>query len=482
MATEVILPKLGQTMEEGVIVEWVKKEGDPVKRGEVLFTVESDKAVLEVEATARGFLRKILVPEGQTVPVLTLVAIITRKADEDISPYEGDGRPVVTRSAETVPDRAAQAPPQPQSVPVPERPMGRIFASPRARKTAREKGVDLALVQGTGPNSRIVERDVLAFAAAQPKATPMALRTAEAMGVDVNTVPGTGVSGRIMKADVVAVEAVPTAAVEAVAPVGVEVPAVAQSAATPPPVDTTAVEQVPMTGMRRIIAQRMSASDAQTARVTLVTEADATAFVEVRAQLKADVSEEWGFTPNYNDLLGLIVARALGEIPYMNARLSEEGVDGGGVIERLPYVNLGMAVDTERGLLVPVIRDADRKGLRAFGTEFRELVERARVGRSLPDDLSGGTFTITNLGMYDVDAFTPIINLPEAAILGVGRIQPKVVALGSEPGEGGEWQTAVCQMWTLSLTFDHRLVDGAPAARFLQRIKQLVENPYLLLS
>ncbi len=194
------------------------------------------------------------------------------------------------------------------------------------------------------------------------------------------------------------------------------------------------------------------------------------------------MSEEWGFAPGYNDLLGLIVARALGEFPYMNARLGEDGTGGAGAIERLPYVNLGMAVDTERGLLVPVIRDADQKGLRAFGAEFRELVERARVGRSLPDDLSGGTFTITNLGMYDVDAFTPIINLPEAAILGVGRIQPKAVVLGSEPGEDGEWQTGVRQMWTLSLTFDHRLVDGAPAARFLQRIKQLVENPYLLLS
>jgi pyruvate dehydrogenase E2 component (dihydrolipoamide acetyltransferase) len=466
MATEVILPKLGQTMEEGAIVEWVKKEGDPVKRGDVLFTVESDKAVLEVEATARGFLRKVLVPEGTTVPVLTPVAIITREADEDISGYEAGGRPKAIGREEAAPVQATGMPLEPQALPVPERAAGRIFASPRARKTAREKGVDLALVPGTGPNGRIVEKDVLAYAAMQPKATPMALRTAEAMGVDVTKVAGTGVSGRIMKADVTAVEAA------AAAPAAVA-PALAPAAAP-------AAEQVPMTGLRRIIAQRMAASDAETARVTLVTEADATTFVEVRAQLKADVAENWGFAPGYNDLLGLIVARALGEFPYMNARLGEEGTDG--AIERLPYVNLGMAVDTERGLLVPVIRDADQKGLRAFGAEFRELVERARVGRSRPDDLSGGTFTITNLGMYDVDAFTPIINLPEAAILGVGRIQPKMVVLGSEPGEDDEWQTAVRQMWTLSLTFDHRLVDGAPAARFLQRIKQLVENPYLLLS
>jgi len=214
----------------------------------------------------------------------------------------------------------------------------------------------------------------------------------------------------------------------------------------------------------------MVASSSQTARVTLVTEADATELVKVREQLKASVTEAWGFAPGYNDLLGLVVARALGEFPYMNARLSQDGQ----TVERLPFVHLGMAVDTERGLLVPVIRDAEQKSLRAFAAEFRALIERAREGKSLPDDLSGGTFTVTNLGMYEIDAFTPIINLPEAAILGAGRIQPKPVV------HNGEIVTR--PMWTLSLTFDHRLVDGAPAARFLQRIKQWVEHPYLLLG
>jgi len=154
----------------------------------------------------------------------------------------------------------------------------------------------------------------------------------------------------------------------------------------------------------------------------------------------------------------------------MIARLSEDG----SAIDRVSTINLGMAVDTERGLLVPVIRNADQMGLRTFGVEFRRLMDQARAGKSLPDDLTGGTFTITNLGMYDVDAFTPIINLPEAAILGVGRIQAKAVVR--------EGEIVARQMWTLSLTFDHRLVDGAPAARFLQRIKQLVENPFLLLG
>jgi len=440
MVMEVILPKLGQTMEEGTIVEWLKQEGEPVQRGEVLFMVETDKATLEVEASARGFLREILVPVGQTVSVLTVVALITRTADVDISTYEPQFR---VSGSEFQADEAAQ----PEAFkPETLKPEIRIFASPRARRLAREKGVDLALVTGSGPSGRIVERDVLVYLEQRPKATPTAVKAAATLGVDLAAISGTGVSGRIMKADV-------TAAAQPVLPA-----------------EKLAVESVPLTGLRCIIAERMATSARETARVTLVIEADATAFVEAREQLKADVADAWDFAPGYNDLLGLIAARALREFPYMNARLSADGQ----AIERLSAVNLGMAVDTERGLLVPVIRDADQKSLRAFGAEFRALVERARQGRSLPDDLTGGTFTITNLGMHEVDAFTPIINPPEAAILGVGRIQPKPVVCDGE--------IVARQMWTLSLAFDHRVVDGAPAARFLQRIKQLVENPYLLLG
>jgi pyruvate dehydrogenase E2 component (dihydrolipoamide acetyltransferase) len=440
MITEIILPKLGQTMEEGTIVEWIKQEGDAVHRDDILFTVETDKAVMEVEAAANGFLRKILVPTGQAIPVLATVALLTTTDDEDISGY----RATAALAGEAATLEAG-----------PVRP-GRLFVSPRARKTAREKGIDLSLVTGTGAGGRIVERDVLSLVAAQApalpaaKATPLAAKVAQALGVDLAAVPGTGVSGRIMKADVEA--AVPTT----------------QAAQTLPAGLLTA-ESIPVAGLRRIIAERMATSHQTTARVTLVTEADATAFAEGREQLKAAVESDWGFAPGYNDLLGFIVARALREFPYMNARLSADSQ----IIERLPYVNLGMAVDTERGLLVPVIRNADQKGLRAFGAEFRTLVERARLGKSLPDDLSGGTFTITNLGTYDIDAFTPIINLPEAAILGAGRIQARPVVYGG--------QIVARQMWALSLSFDHRLVDGAPAARFLQWIKRLVENPYLLL-
>jgi pyruvate dehydrogenase E2 component (dihydrolipoamide acetyltransferase) len=250
-----------------------------------------------------------------------------------------------------------------------------------------------------------------------------------------------------------------------------EAPPVPAPAAPVAPIAVAPAEvaaTVPLSGLRGIIAQRMAASAHSAARVTLVSEVDASAFVEVRTRLKAAVSDEWGFAPGYTDLLATIVARALHEHPYMNARLN------GDVIEQLTHVNVGIAVDAERGLLVPVLRDADQMGLRELGTQFREVVGRARAGKSLPDDLSGGTFTITNLGMFDVDAFTPIMNPPELAILGVGRIVAKPVVY--------EGEVVVRQMMTLSLAFDHRLVDGAPAARFLQRIKRLIEQPYLLLG
>jgi len=473
MAIEVILPQLGETMNEGAIVEWLKHEGDQVKRGEVLFTLESDKATLEAESPGKGILRKILVPAGAKVPVLTLVGIITGTPDEDISAYLGGpptAAPVATApSAEVQPAETAQV--EEAAADAAMERGGRVFSSPRARMRARELGTDLRLVVGSGPGGRIIEKDVLAFAERQPRATPMALKRAADLGIDLLKVTGTGVGGKVTHEDVEraweGTKAPPPAPVPAPlpSPVAAPVPALAQAIRVP---SAEVVSTTPVSGMRRIIAERMAASAHTTARVTLVSEVDATALVQVRTRLKDSVSEEWGFAPGYTDLLALCVARALREYPYMNARLNGEA------IEQLAHVNLGMAVDAERGLLVPVIRDADRLGLRELGTRFRDLVNRAREGKSLPDELTGGTFTITNLGMFDVDAFTPVINPPELAILGVGRIQMKPVVQ--------DGQVVARQMVTLSLTFDHRLVDGAPAARFLQRIKRLIENPYLLLG
>jgi pyruvate dehydrogenase E2 component (dihydrolipoamide acetyltransferase) len=207
----------------------------------------------------------------------------------------------------------------------------------------------------------------------------------------------------------------------------------------------------------------MGASVHTTARVTLLMEVDATEFAALRQKLKAEKETEWGFAPGYNDLLAKACACALRRFPYMNARLN------GDVIERLARVNIGMAVDAERGLYVPVLRDVDQKDLRTLGNELRQRVEEIRSSKISPEHLSGGTFTITNLGAYDVDGFTPVINLPEAAILGVGRIAPKAVVR--------DGKVVARTMVTLSLVFDHRLVDGAPAAQFLKYLKEMIENP-----
>ena len=230
-------------------------------------------------------------------------------------------------------------------------------------------------------------------------------------------------------------------------------------------------EIVPLTGVRKLTAQRMAESARTTARLTLTTEADATELVGLVRRFR-ELLEGQDAIPGYNDLFLKAVARALQDHPYLNARWTEEGADPVG-IELLSEINIGLAMDTERGLVVPVIHDVPSKGLRDIAHERRDLTEHALAGKLLPDDLAGGTFTLTNLGMFDIDAFTPLINLPQCAILGMGRIRAKPVV----------YQGEICarQMMALSLTFDHRIVDGAPAARFLRQVKRLIEQPTLLL-
>jgi pyruvate dehydrogenase E2 component (dihydrolipoamide acetyltransferase) len=455
MAVEFFIPKLGQTVEEVTIVSWLVEDGAKVEQGQPIVEVETDKAVFPVEATASGILHRGSFKEGDIVPVVTTVAIIVAANDR----FAAEGREPAEPASETAPLLGA-APEELQAESVtltlaeteaPER----LVVSPRARKLALEKEVDLHKVMPSGGNGmRIVEQDVLDYLSRLPKVSPLAQRVAAEAGVDLETLTGTGIGGRIMKTDVERTLPVETStlAPEALPPLG----------------DMELLDRIPLGGVRAIIADRTGTSVHTTARVTLVSEVDATEFAAMRERIKGRVSEEWGFAPGFNDLLAKIVAAALRKFPYMNARLTSEA------IEYLKPINMGMAVDTERGLLVPVIRNADQKSLRQFGLEFRELVERARNRKSLPDDLSGGTFTITSLGAYGVDAFTPVINLPEAAILGVGRIAPKVV-----PRDG---QAVIRTTCTLSLAFDHRVVDGAPAARFLKYIRELMEEPYLLVS
>jgi pyruvate dehydrogenase E2 component (dihydrolipoamide acetyltransferase) len=445
MAEELFIPKLGQTVEEVTLVKWNVKDGDKVKQGQEVMEVETDKAVFPVEATASGIIHIGPFANGAVVPVLEVVAVIGKPEDK----FTAGGAPA---PAETEQPAAAEAAPA-VAAPASNAPTGRVFASPRARKLAESKGIDLAQVPPTGGEGvRVVEKDVLAFLEKQPKATPVAQNMAAQAGIALSSISGSGAGGMITKTDVERAMQPSSAAPAVAAPL--------------PAAEVT--ERLPLRGVRGIIAERMGTSVHTTARVTLFMDVDATEFVAMRERLKARLKDEWGFAPSYNDLLAKLCALALRKFPYMNARLAPDAV------ELLGRVNIGLAVDTERGLLVPVAKDADKLSLRQLGARYRELAEAAKNGRTLPDDLTGGTFTITNLGMFDVDCFTPVINLPEACILGVGRIAPAMMV---KDGQG-----VVRQKMTLSLVFDHRIVDGAPAARFLQYIKDLIEEPYLWIS
>jgi pyruvate dehydrogenase E2 component (dihydrolipoamide acetyltransferase) len=368
MASEIRVPRLGWDMEEGVFLGWLKRDGEEVKAGEPIYTLEGDKSAQEIEALDTGILR--IAPngprEGDAILVGTLLGHV-----ESLSPSSSRGAP-------SRPTRRRQA------------------VSPRARRAARELKVDVAQVQGTGRNGRVRERDVIAFA-------------------EVNTkepVPATG--------------------------------------------------QTP-TSVRRTIAERMVHSLRTTAPVTLTTTVDATNLVNLRDQFKATGPNLETPVPGFTDFFVKLTALALGKHPDLNARWIGER------IETPAEIHIGIAVSTDGGLLVPVLRDVPRLTLRQLARRSRELVQKARSRQLTAEDLKGGTFTVTNLGAFGIDAFTPIINWPECAILGVGRIhkQPAVVNNQIVPRD----------LVTLSLTFDHRLVDGAPAAQFLQTLSRGVQNP-----
>jgi len=460
MAIEIVMPRLGWTMEEGTLVEWMKQDGDPIQPGDIMFTVESDKALNEVESFESGIFR--IPPDsdvlGRAVPVGTLLAYVVQPGEA--APFEAGGQAAATPAVVEAAAPSVEAP----AVPVPAVAVSNGYGkaeatpniSPRARRVARELGVDWTGLKGSGRTGRIVERDVRAAAeagatskASTAQISPVARRAADELGVDVEALAAQMPGQRITREHV-------------------------ERAATPA-VSTSAVSsgdetRIPMSRTRQVIAERMSESSVTSAAVTLTTEVDATELVTLRKGLKAAGERDPRPVPSYNDLLAKLVAQALMEHPALNARLE------GGEIVQSGAVHMGFAVDSERGLLVPVVRDVQAKSIRQIASEGAALVERARGGGLKADELSGGTFTITNLGMYEIDGFTPIINLPQCAILGVGRIVPKQVVVDVEAE-----RLAIRQMMVLSLTFDHRLVDGAPAARFLQRVKQFIEQPYLWL-
>lgn len=431
MAFEVNLPRLGWDMVEGSLAAWLKEDGEFVKAGELLFTVEGDKAVQEIEALDSGYLR--IRPDcpqpGEKIPVGTILGYLVPERELEDFEFPNDSiysQANLEKAESTEPKPSELASQQDGSEYRPDA-QKRIYISPYAKRLAEAMGVDWKKLQGSGRGGRIMANDVKA--------------TISAMELSVNDKKDT---------------------IQDVSEVGMPEPTKLEP--KPP-------SHIPMTQIRRKIAEHMAASAHTTAPVTLTTEVDATELVALRKQLKADLVIEGQSPPSYNDMLAKIAAKALLEHPWMNTR-----IDGDEIIQ-INSAHVAIAVNTDRGLLVPVLRDVQAKSLRQIASESAELIEKTRLGTIGLNELQGGTFTITNLGMYEIDAFTPIIDLPQCAIMGIGQIVAKQVVINVD-----QEKVAIRQRMVLSLTFDHRLVDGAQAARFLQRVKLLVEKPHLWLA
>ena len=448
MAVEVLLPKLGLTMETGLIEEWLVPPGTPVKPGDLLLRLATDKVDVEVEAEGVGLFHPA-VESGVELPPGALIGWLLEAGEE-------------------VPSGAAvlEAPPPPHvqaetQTPVVGEPgaltrTGRLFASPNARRVARERGVGIAQLNGTGPGGRIITADVLEAAAAPgvpgPAAqvvSPLVRRDAAAGGVDLGTVVATGPGGKVLRSDVL------VAAAKQVPDDGAA-PAAA------------AGEVIPLTGMRGVIASRMHASLQEMAQLTLGTEAAMDAAVTLRAQLKEQWSQAGIPVPTITDLVVRAAALALREHPRLNASVHDNA------IHVQPEINVGIAVALDEGLIVPVVKRADQLPLSAIAAESRRFAQGARSGRLALADLEGGTFTVSTLGTYGIDFFTPVITPGQVAILGVGRLRDSVRWEGATPVR--------TQVLTLSITFDHRAVDGAPTADYLRSVVSRLANPLSLLA
>ncbi len=438
MAEHIIMPKQGNTVEQVILLEWKKREGDPVEEGETLCEVETDKATFEVPSTAAGTLLRQLYREGDDVPVMQAFAVVGEAGEEpEESLEERTGQP----SQEQGSGRDKQAN---------EQTAEKVESETQGTERRSDAGVQAAANLSSLTGRRSV------------RISPLARRTAERLGIsetDFAAIRGSGPAGRIIKRDV-----------EAFAEEGKQAVATGTAAATASPTrgataDAEVAETVPVTGVRKVIAQRMLASVTETAQLTLNASADATALVDYRRKLKA-APESLGVSDiTLNDIIMFAAARTVARHPAVNAHY----VDGDPAeIRRFSGVNLGFAVDAERGLYVPVIRGADRLSLRQLADRAHELADIVHGGKAGPEELTGGTFTVTNLGAFGVRDFTPVLNPPEVGILGVGTIRPELTYRGEE--------VVTAPHIGLSLTFDHRAVDGGPAARLLQDLAAAITH------
>ncbi|MEQ8693103.1 MAG: dihydrolipoamide acetyltransferase family protein [Pseudomonadales bacterium] len=443
MATEIYLVKVGMSMTEGVVDEWYIADGARVETGQMLYRLETEKVNLDVDAEASGIV-KHLVAEGVTMEPGDVVGYIFADDEtipDDLSTLSG-GAPATAPAATVAEAEPAQAATTVQAD------GDRIKASPAARRLAGELGVDYTTLAGSGPGGRIVEADVQAAAntaTSAPPSSPIARKLARELNVDLNTVSGTGPGGRITREDVEQAAAAPKTAASPAAAAG---------------------SSVPIRGMRKTIAERMHASLAEMAQLTMDMDVQMDDAIKLRNQLVEEWADE-GVKPSFTDLVIRAAARALAKHGLMNSSWGDKEISLHG------DVHVGMAVSLQEGLIVPVIKHADKISIKELAQESTRLAQAARDGSLGVDDLTGGTFTVSALGMMGVDSFTPIINAPQAGILGVNRIRDDVAWEGDRPIK--------VQRMRLSLTWDHRVLDGAPAAEFLGEIKGLLESPYRLL-
>lgn len=435
MATLLLMPKLGLTMVEGTIVKWLKQDGQAVEKGEPVVVVMSKKITYEVQAPAAGVVH-ILAQPKESRPVSVPIGAI-------LAP--GEPPPDLAKEMPAGGAPAAADEPAPLCTPAAAEPAREVRASPASKRLARELGVDLGQVQGTGEGGRITETDVQRAHDRQAEqvriqATPLARRMAEEEGLDLGRIQGTGPGGRVTEDDVLR-------SLEEEKGPGAPLPGF-----------------LPFSGMRQAIAVGMMSSLHSMAQLTLTARADVTEL----AALRDVFSQRFQERISYTDLAVKAVARALRDHPLLNSTLAGDRI----ILHE--QIHIGVAVALEQGLIVPVVRDADRKTILEIHRAVHELAEHARQGRLTVDKVEGGTFTVTNLGMYGVEAFTPIINPPEAAILGLGSVNQELALLNG--------QVVARSRLTLSLTIDHRVVDGAPGASFLQTLVRMLEHPALIFA
>jgi pyruvate dehydrogenase E2 component (dihydrolipoamide acetyltransferase) len=431
------MPKMGDSMEEGKILRWIKKEGEQVKKGEMLAEVETDKVNIEIEAFASGILRKIIVPEGAAAPVGAKIALIGA-SDEPLPGNlggNGAGARTSASSEQQVKDAPSQVPvgvntSTPSGTTTPGT-QDRIFISPLARRLAAENHLDYATVQGTGPNGRIIKMDIEAALNRQPSAITPA----------------------------------PVPVAEPVTPLAAQSVAAAPEPALAATTDSNEVVEIPLTAMRRTIARRLSQSMQTSPHFYVTSVIDTDKLAAFRQQINAYAAHDPSpVKVSFNDLIVKAVAKALLRIPQVNVSFAEDR------LLQKKQVHIGVAVALEQGLIVPIVRNADQRGILDIARETQRLAEAAREGKIRPEEFSGSTFTVSNLGMFDVDSFTAVINPPESAILAVGSITPTPAVV--------DGQVVVRNHMKVTLSSDHRAIDGATAARFLQEVKRLLEEPF----